>query len=55
MNNNSNSISNIDKAILNKAAIVGDGLNYVKNIVYNNSNIINWTILIILFIFVIFL
>lgn len=55
MNNNSNGISDIDKAIFDKAAIVGDGLNYVKNIIHKNGNIINWTILIILFIFVIFL
>lgn len=54
-NNNSKGISNVDQAILNNAAIVGNGLNYVKNIITNNGNIINWTVLIILFIFIIFL
>lgn len=55
MNNNSNAISNVDQAILNNVAIVGNGLNYVKNIIVEKGNIINWTILIILFVFVIFL
>lgn len=54
-NNNSKGISNVDQVILNNAAIVGNGLNYVKNIITNNGNIINWTVLIILFIFIIFL
>jgi hypothetical protein len=56
MNNNSpNGISAIDKAILNRAAVVGNGINYVKNTISNNANTINWLIIIILFGFVIFL
>ena len=55
MNNNSNGISNVDQAILNNAAIVGNGINYIKNTIVEKANVINWTILIILLIFIIFL
>ena len=55
-NNNSNGISNVDQAILNNAAIVGNIIkNYIKNTIVENGNNINWTVLIILFIFIIFL
>lgn len=56
MNNNSpNGISAVDEAILNKAVLMGNSLDYVKNTVSNNAGVINWFILIVLFMFVIFM
>jgi len=56
MNNNSpNGISAVDQAILSKAAAVGNSLNYVKNTLSNNAGVLNWVVLLILFMFVIFM